>query len=138
MSKRRWRLMEIKRIEHECLGCGASFSVDKSMCKDGMSCPACKGKLNAVGIETVTIYADGKPFEEPPLLSIELQDESSVPTVYYKGEEVKYKRNVFLDWDTDTDVFGGLSYAIEHMEVGNKEPTVNRIERRVKGHAMDY
>src|SRR5690625_5712392 len=38
-----------------------------------------------------------------PLLSIELQDESSVPKVIYKGEEVKYKRNVFLDWDTDTD-----------------------------------
>src|SRR5690625_147053 len=72
-----------------------------------------------------------------PLLSIELQDESSVPKVIYKGEEVKYKRNVFLDWDTDTDECGGLTYAIEHMETGNKYPVINRIERQVEAHATD-
>lgn len=71
------------------------------------------------------------------LLTIELQDESSVPKVFYKGEEIQYKRNIFFDWDTDTDEYGGLSYAIEHAEMDGKLPVINRIERRVKGHATD-
>jgi|SRR5690625_417624 len=73
-----------------------------------------------------------------PLLSIELQDETSVPKVFYKGEEVKLKTNVQFDWDTDTEYMGGLTYAIEHYEHGMVPPVINRIERRVKGHAMDY
>lgn len=78
---------------------------------------------------------------EPPknkkdlLLVIELEDESSVPKVFYKGEKIKLKTNIFFDWDTDTDLFGGLTYAIEHYEEGNKFPTLKRIERKVKGHA---
>ncbi|WP_440894959.1 hypothetical protein ACS127_10320 [Amphibacillus sp. Q70] len=75
--------------------------------------------------------------KQQPLLTIELQDESSVPTVIYKGEEVKYKRNIRFDWETDTDQPGGLSYTIEHVETGNEVPTINKIERRVKGHAFD-
>ncbi|GGN59393.1 hypothetical protein [Oceanobacillus indicireducens] len=73
----------------------------------------------------------------PKLLVIELQDETSVPKVFYKGKEIEYKKNVFFDWDTDTSIPGGLTYAIEHIELGDKYPTVNKIERRVKGHATD-
>lgn len=71
-----------------------------------------------------------------PLLTIELQDETSAPKVFYKGKEVKYKQNVFFDWDTsDAYGLGGLSYAIEHYEKGKEQVTCNRIERRVRDHA---
>lgn len=45
------------------------------------------------------------------LLAIELQDETSVPRVFYKGEEVTHKIHVSFDWDTDTDqpLEGGLT-----------------------------
>lgn len=91
------------------------------------------------GNEGVIYYEkeDASTSVDDRLLVIELQDESSVPKVFYKGEEVKYKRNIYFDWNTDTDIDGGLTYAIEHVEIGNAQPTVNRIERRVKGHATD-
>lgn len=54
--------------------------------------------------------------KDKPLLVIELQDESSVPKVIYKGEEIKHKQNVFFDWDTGNSVTGGLTYAIEHYQ----------------------
>ncbi len=74
--------------------------------------------------------------ENKPLLTIELQDESSVPKVIYKGEEIKLKQEVEFHWETDTEEYGGLSYAIEHAVEGKIHPTRNRIERRVKGHAL--
>ena len=72
-----------------------------------------------------------------PLLTIELQDETSVPKVFYKGEEIELKQHIFFDWDTDTDEFGGLTYAIEHIDKNKGCPVLNRIERRTKGHAFD-
>lgn len=72
-----------------------------------------------------------------PLLTIELQDETSTPKVYYQGKEISHKKNVFFDWDTDTEVMGGLTYAIEYREVVKGYPVANLIERRVKGHTMD-
>lgn len=70
-----------------------------------------------------------------PLLVIELENESAIPKVFYKGEEIKSKVHVHFEWDTATNLPGGLTYAIEHVEKGNGIPTVNRIERRVRGHA---
>lgn len=74
--------------------------------------------------------------EQQPLLTIELQDEASAPTVFYKGKEIRYKLNVCFEWEskTDTDA-GGLAYDIEHYEVGNERITRNRIERAVGDHA---
>lgn len=70
------------------------------------------------------------------LLTIELQDESSAPEVFYKGKEIKHKSNVCFDWETKTDTdAGGLAYDIEHYEVGNERITRNRIERAVGDHA---
>lgn len=81
-----------------------------------------------------TLHKQGKS-----LLTIELEDETSVPKVIYKGEEVTKKVHVGLDWETSTESFaGGLTYSIEHFEfdeMGN--PIMNRIERRVKGHATN-
>ena len=74
---------------------------------------------------------------QKPLLTIELQDETSVPKVFYKGEEIELKQHIFFDWDTDTDEFGGLTYAIEHIDKNKGCPVLNRIERRTKGHAFD-
>jgi len=71
------------------------------------------------------------------LLTIELQNESSVPKVFYKGEQIDNLRELQLDWDTDTNVtYGGLTYAIEYAEKGNKYPVNHRIQREVKGHAL--
>ncbi|SHI03236.1 hypothetical protein [Virgibacillus chiguensis] len=73
------------------------------------------------------------------LLVIELESETDVPKVIYKGKEIKLKRNVFFDWETDGayPTEGGLTYAIEHFERHASLPTINRIERKVKGHAYD-
>lgn len=83
------------------------------------------------------LHVDGKPVrKKEPLLVIELENETAEPKVFYKGEEITLKRNVFFEWDTDSTIPGGLSYGIEHYEQG-KVPLLNRIERKVKGHAMD-
>lgn len=126
--------MKKERIKFECLKCGAELFFNKRECKDGMNCPACRGALIDTGVETLTAYSDGP---KQPLLTIELQDETSVPKVVYKGKEIPLNTHIHFDWDTDTDEHGGLTYAIEHMETGNKVPVNNRIERRVKGHAID-
>lgn len=73
---------------------------------------------------------------EQPLLTIELQDESSVPVVFYKGEEIKLKVNVLFEWDTaDAYDEGGLTYSFEHYERDREKITVNRVERRTGKHA---
>ena len=70
-----------------------------------------------------------------PLLTITLQDESSVPTVIYKGEEIEGKKSIQFDWETSDAVsMGGLTYAIEHVERNKDYPAINRIERRVRDH----
>ncbi len=77
--------------------------------------------------------------DNQPLLVIELESETAVPKVIYKGKEIKLKRNVFFDWETDGayPTEGGLTYAIEHFERHASLTTINRIERKVKGHAYD-
>lgn len=41
-----------------------------------------------------------KEIENKPLLTIELQDESSVPKVIYRGEELSYKQHIYFNWET--------------------------------------
>lgn len=120
----------IKRI---CLVCNHSDVTygTKGEHKDIVSCPKCNGSFVDVWLKGK--YADNNKM---PLLTIELQDETSVPKVIYKGEEITGKVNVSFDWDTDTLDVGGTTYVIEHRETG-LHPVVNRIERRVKGHAFD-
>jgi hypothetical protein len=69
-----------------------------------------------------------------PLLQITLGEEKGVPKVIYKGEEIELNREIFFHWESDKAIAGGLTYSIEHVEPGL---IVNRIERRVKGHACD-
>ena len=101
--------------------CGAVL--EYKMAIEGMDCPYCGGPV--------------VPKQPKPLLTIELETETSVPKVIYKGEEITHKVNVAFDWDTETDTsMGGLTFAIEHLEKSGKDRTVNRIERRIKGHAL--
>ena len=94
------------------------------------------GPIKVTGVVTETLSADGEPIEDPSLFIIILETETSVPKVFYKGEEILYKKNVSFDWETDTDEMGGLSYSIEHALRDEGYPVVNRIERRVKGHSL--
>lgn len=89
-------------------------------------------------MEIILSLADGYDFKEDNkqlLHVIELENESSIPKVFYKGEEIRLKQNVYFDWDTDTDHMGGLTYAIEHAVTDEGHAIINKIERRVKGHA---
>ncbi|MDR4318400.1 Uncharacterised protein [Niallia circulans] len=72
--------------------------------------------------------------DKQPLLQITLDEEKGVPKVFYKGEEIELNREIFFHWESDKAIAGGLTYSIEHVEPGL---IVNRIERRVKGHACD-
>ncbi|GGP17221.1 hypothetical protein [Oceanobacillus neutriphilus] len=94
---------------------------------------------DSITSKLVDTFAKDKPGKRKtePLLTIELEDESSVPKVIYKGEEVKYKKNIQFEWETGTATdMGGLEYVIEYQETGNEQPTVNRIERRVGENAL--
>ncbi|WP_182101835.1 hypothetical protein [Niallia taxi] len=83
---------------------------------------------------TIRPESTGPEEKKQPLLQITLDDENGIPEVFYKGEEINRKRDILFHWETDTIIPGGLTYAIEHVDPGH---IVNRIERRVKGHACD-
>ncbi|MCC2250507.1 hypothetical protein JUJ52_11095 [Virgibacillus sp. AGTR] len=123
-------------VSRKCLACEhvqKTFNDKNEEYQKVTVCPKCNGAF--VDRYRYELYA--KKDKPNSLLTIELEDETSVPKVFYKGEEIKHKCNVFLDWDTDTDTFGGLTYSIEHIDTGKGYPAINRIERKVKGHAFD-
>lgn len=58
---------------------------------------------------------------QKPLLIIELEEETSVPKVFYKGEEVTMKARILFEWETgNDDEKGGTRYNIEHFEKVHK------------------
>ena len=133
-------LNEKPTIRMTCMDCGYK---ERSKFARIKNCPECDGLLvdpyEGDILDKVLKkagYVRGTDKQEQSLLSITLQDESSVPKVIYKGEEVEGKRSIQLDWETSDAVsMGGLTYSIEHTEKDNKGyPTTNRIERRVRGH----
>lgn len=81
--------------------------------------------------ETVTFSSDAKEVftNRHPLLEIRVDDMDSVPTVFYKGEEIKGKCNVDYSWTTsDGDAVGNhlLSLGFYDPEV-NKYSTIQTI-----------
>lgn len=72
-----------------------------------------------------------------PYLKIILDEVDSIPKVFYKGEEIKLKQEVVFHWETDTDIYGGTTIEIEHVEESNKYPKSKRIVERLKSH-MKY
>lgn len=123
-------------IRRECLVCGhgqKTYHEDHEEYEKVTVCPKCNGAF----VDRFFVGRYPNRDRKQPLLTIELESETAVPKIVYKGEEIRFKRHVFFDWDTDTSVPGGLTYAIEHYERGEgKGPgAVNRIERRVSSHA---
>lgn len=89
--------------------------------------------------ETVKALKEVEELKNHNLLVITLEDEASVPKVFYKGEEIQLKKEIYFNWETETEdhFSGGLTYMIEHFETGAVPPATNRIERRAKGHVFD-
>lgn len=54
------------------------------------------------------------------LLTIELDDETSVPRVFYDGGEITEKVRVNFDWETKTDRPGKLVTNIEYYEMDSE------------------
>lgn len=107
------------------------------MAKDGGFCNCCEKHHIRSSQDAIDALKYGLQLkEQKPLLTIELKDETSVPTVFYKGEEIKLKQNIFFDWETKgVDNQGGLTYVIEHAVIDEGHAVINRLERRVNGHA---
>lgn len=62
-----------------------------------------------------------------PLLVIELQDEMSVPKVFYKGERIEKLHDVDFEWETETDVtMGRMDLDIEHIDTTDDKPIIRR------------
>ncbi|MFD1335727.1 hypothetical protein ACFQ4N_09225 [Oceanobacillus iheyensis] len=140
-----------KRIyKHQCKKCNTKFYIEDLQLIAISCCPKCKGETIYVNEHVKEQDKDKmqcveriiKDYEKQwsgslPLLTIELEDETSVPKVFYKGVEVELKREVLFHWETDTEEFGGLTYNIEHLVRGLKYPAINRINCKVKGHATN-
>lgn len=117
-----------------CTACGASgvySDQDLGGYKKVANCPRCQGPF----VDSFYINESGQMELNKPLLIISLEDEAAVPKVFYKGEEVHAKTNILFDWETDTDVMGGTTFAIEFIETDKSIPIKQRIEKHIKGHA---
>ena len=53
-----------------------------------------------------------------PLLTIELQDETSVPKVFYKGKELIGKSDVWFEWKTQREhkYTGGVDFKVNYYD----------------------
>ncbi|WP_241768857.1 hypothetical protein [Bacillus siamensis] len=73
--------------------------------------------------------------EEQPLLQIKLDDMTSIPEVYYKGEKITERVKVSFDWETAT--YYDESKANILIKRGVKDslgqPTVETIETKKQG-----
>lgn len=128
-------------VIYKCLDCNTELKVTdrRAQMRDGMTCAVCDGRRFVAGQERITEIAEAakEHLIKNNLLIIALEDETSVPKVFYKGEEVLFKKRISIDWETDTEdeESGGLTYAVEHQEKADY-PVTNLIERRVKSHAL--
>lgn len=77
--------------------------------------------------------------ESKPLLTIELQDETAVPKVFYEGKEITGKVRVSFDWITKgcEPNSGGTKYNIEHHETGHGDIVKKELGLRRGKYALD-
>jgi len=77
--------------------------------------------------------------KKEPLLTIELQDETAVPKVFYEGKEITGKVRVSFDWLTNgmEPLSGGTKFNIEHCETGHKDLVKKGIGLRRGKYAID-
>ncbi|UII58109.1 hypothetical protein LS684_21025 (plasmid) [Cytobacillus spongiae] len=117
---------------YDCLNCGHSTAIEATAEEhsDVRVCPEC---MTGAFVDRwkVSKYASGS--DGSSLLKIELPDINSVPKVFYKGEEINLKQDVYFHWETDTEVPGGLTYSFQHYD----GEAISRIERKAKKHACD-
>lgn len=64
------------------------------------------------------------------LLVIELEEETSIPRVIYKGEEITRRIKVSFAWETRTDEYGGMKYHLEFADKSVEDPNVKTIEHK--------
>ncbi len=72
---------------------------------------------------------------QPPYLQIILEDKNGVPKVFRDGKEIKFKRSIDFEWETDTEVLGGMVFKVDYHMPGNKNSMgVRKIEEeRTRG-----
>lgn len=106
----------MKKLLVECLDCERHEVVDSFYC-DGMRCK-CGGGYKGLRETTLPVTINART-KRKPLLTIELENESSVPRVLYKGKEIEAKTHISFDWRTkkeERDSTGGLDMRIEHYD----------------------
>lgn len=136
-------------IIRKCVECNSEFKTPSYLLQDAEVCYSCNGPLvqvdNKSKVKGITVDLDidtskvvekingfKSALSQVPLFQIELEDETSVPKVFYKGEEIKYKKIVNFDWETQKEHSGtgGLNLNIEHYD---KDTQSLRIIGRKRG-----
>jgi len=123
----------MRKSTYKCLECGYENKVGGMGYNEIAFCPICSGI--SVDKWNVCKVVSEKDNVNKPLLTIELESETAVPKVFYKGEEITMKRHVSFEWDTsDERSRGGMSYEIEHFEKRKGHISLNRMGREIDDH----
>ncbi|GGJ61928.1 hypothetical protein [Virgibacillus salexigens] len=56
-----------------------------------------------------------------PLLEIRVDEDNSVPVVFYKGEEISNKISIHYDWVTRTEVEGQHELVLKYYDKDDHE-----------------
>lgn len=68
--------------------------------------------------------------DKKPLLVIEVDDMSAIPTVYYQGEKIEGRIAIQYQWETrGIESFGEHKVVIEHA-MSDDKMTIRRLEFR--------
>lgn len=108
----------------ECEDCHFRTNIPIDFDYDEAYCESCKGRIK----EVEKIYCPERQRAEEPLLQIELEDEHSLPKVFYKGKEITGKIKIDFDWRTKGLIdLGGLEF---NLEYGDDKGIVHKVGRR--------
>lgn len=71
-----------------------------------------------------------KKVKQKPLLTIEIENETAVPKVFYEGKEITDMVRISFSWDTKTAELGsgGTRFNVEHVDVVNDEPVQKGVD----------
>ena len=99
--------------------------------KLGIATTDCEGNKRALrDVMNDLMKAYGMQPEPEPLLTIELENETVIPKIFYKGEEIESKARIQFDWKTRRayEGTGGMKLQIEHYDKDSKSEHV--IDRK--------
>ncbi|EJP84657.1 hypothetical protein [Bacillus cereus] len=113
----------MSKVSRCCLVCDYRIKMYQSP-KDNYQevtvCPKCKGAfIDVWKLGGKYKQSDDIKGKEEPLLQIILPDINAVPTVLYKGEEIKGRIRVSFDWKTS--VFDDRNNTYIHLEFFDDE-----------------